>query len=908
MNTRTVKCQVNDEYVIGAGVVLGAEGSHDDVILELTFSKLWLGLTKSITWWDALGEHPVRTILTIDTIDRDDPNVYRVPVPAEAKAVAGEMELTIKGAEIEGDLETRATMSVTTKFRILPGKWAADAGEVQDVTPSQAEQIQASIDAVRDGIVSAVEASAAAAVSEANAAASAAAARVSETNAAASEANAAASAAAGRSSETNAAASETNARTSEVNAKASETAAKTSETNAKASETAAKTSETNAKASEEAAKSAAEQAAEEAAKSAAEQAAEEAAQKTDALLADKVAAARKAEANAKASENAAKTSETNAKASETAAKTSEANAKASETAAKAAEKAAKTSESSAASSASSAASSKAAAETAKTKAEAAQAAAEKARNEAEGIVGGDYISRPEAKALVDQGVRSANDYTNRAIAAIPAPDVSGQIQAHNTDGTAHGDIRQAVEDHAGDHNNPHGVTKGQVGLGNVDNTADTDKPVSTAQAAAIADAKNAGQAASALAARVQDEQNIHVDDYSNPHNVTAEQVGAIAAWAVGNLHVWERVQTYSEPVPEVPAGYTLGAVEENVSITNTTSSADTIVMYSATSLTVSNDGTISTSGFGSASGKITSVIDKMYGKFIYFRAQDSDFDSNNIIFIPSDATRSWGDNGEVVVSKLQRVTGYPYTPAIPAVTHVDYLTSTDPNAYPKQSAEGGQDASYVLGDVVSNYDLGQSGSNILVTYSSDIVVSYDGVVTMVEPNSLSMVNIDTDVASTFSGKFVKTSINDSVVFIPVDATASYDNSSGFSHVILSKYQPVTGYPAIPANTVITYLGQLGGGARIEVGSYVGTGTYGSSNPNSLTFEFEPKIIWIAPISYTDISATIRRDTDKGIAIYVATNIYTLTTSWSRNAVTWYSNQALYQLNASGVAYSYIALG
>ena len=528
MNTRTVKCQVNDEYVIGAGVVLGAEGSHDDVILELTFSKLWLGLTKSITWWDALGEHPVRTILTIDTIDRDDPNVYRVPVPAEAKAMAGEMELTIKGAEIEGDLETRATMSVTTKFRILPGKWAADAGEVQDVTPSQAEQIQASIDAVRDGIVSAVEASAAAAVSEANAAASAAAARVSETNAAASEANAAASAAAGRSSETNAAASETNARTSEVNAKASETAAKTSETNAKASETAAKTSETNAKASEEAAKSAAEQAAEEAAKSAAEQAAEEAAQKTDALLADKVAAARKAEANAKASENAAKTSETNAKASETAAKTSEANAKASETAAKAAEKAAKTSESSAASSASSAASSKAAAETAKTKAEAAQAAAEKARNEAEGIVGGDYISRPEAKALVDQGVRSANDYTNRAIAAIPAPDVSGQIQAHDANHTAHGDIRQALAAHEINRENPHGVTAEQAGAAPAAHVNDAVKHITAEERTAWNGKANEADL------------SIHTGNKNNPHNVTAEQVGAIAAGAVGNLHVWKK--------------------------------------------------------------------------------------------------------------------------------------------------------------------------------------------------------------------------------------------------------------------------------------------------------------------------------------------------------------------------------
>lgn len=40
-------------------------------------------------------------------------------------------------------------------------------------------------------------------------------------------------------------------------------------------------------------------------------------------------------------------------------------------------------------------------------------------------------------------------------------------------------------DHYADFNNPHRVTKEQVGLGNVDNTSDIDKPVSTAQQAAI---------------------------------------------------------------------------------------------------------------------------------------------------------------------------------------------------------------------------------------------------------------------------------------------------------------------------------------------------------------------------------------------------------------------------------------
>ncbi|MEY2493521.1 MAG: trimeric autotransporter adhesin [Verrucomicrobiota bacterium] len=59
------------------------------------------------------------------------------------------------------------------------------------------------------------------------------------------------------------------------------------------------------------------------------------------------------------------------------------------------------------------------------------------------------------------------------------------------------------------------VTKGDVALGNVDNTSDASKPVSTAQAAA--DTAVANAAAAALAS--------HTGNTSNPHSVTKSQVG-----------------------------------------------------------------------------------------------------------------------------------------------------------------------------------------------------------------------------------------------------------------------------------------------------------------------------------------------------------------------------------------------
>lgn len=60
----------------------------------------------------------------------------------------------------------------------------------------------------------------------------------------------------------------------------------------------------------------------------------------------------------------------------------------------------------------------------------------------------------------------------------------GIVDAHTAVETAN----SALETHSQDENNPHGVTKEQVGLGNVDNTADADKPISTATQEAIDEA------------------------------------------------------------------------------------------------------------------------------------------------------------------------------------------------------------------------------------------------------------------------------------------------------------------------------------------------------------------------------------------------------------------------------------
>ena len=63
-------------------------------------------------------------------------------------------------------------------------------------------------------------------------------------------------------------------------------------------------------------------------------------------------------------------------------------------------------------------------------------------------------------------------------------DPQAQIDS-KADQTAADSISQDLGDHVADKNNPHCVTKAQIGLGNADNTSDISKPISTAQQAAL---------------------------------------------------------------------------------------------------------------------------------------------------------------------------------------------------------------------------------------------------------------------------------------------------------------------------------------------------------------------------------------------------------------------------------------
>lgn len=115
---------------------------------------------------------------------------------------------------------------------------------------------------------------------------------------------------------------------------------------------------------------------------------------------------------------------------------------------------------------------------------------------------------------ITNALNEAKAYTDAAKTALNKliSDESSARQAADTT------ITNNLNAHISNRSNPHNVTKAQIGLGNVQNLAPADMPVSTAQAAAIADAKAAGT-------KAQTDLSTHANRRDNPHNVTRAQLG-----------------------------------------------------------------------------------------------------------------------------------------------------------------------------------------------------------------------------------------------------------------------------------------------------------------------------------------------------------------------------------------------
>lgn len=102
------------------------------------------------------------------------------------------------------------------------------------------------------------------------------------------------------------------------------------------------------------------------------------------------------------------------------------------------------------------------------------------------------------------------------------------------------------------------------------------------------------------------------------------------------------------------------------------------------------------------------------------------------------------------------------------------------------------------------------------------------------------------------------------------------------------------------------------GVQIETGSYVGTGTAGSDNPNTLTFGFEPKFVVVVETGVQTVygkSGFIWLYNSSGAFSFTTSNASNgCTTSLTSNIFYWYGSTDRNQLNVSDATYNYVALG
>lgn len=398
----------------------------------------------------------------------------------------------------------------------------------------------------------------------------------------------------------------------------------------------------------------------------------------------------------------------------------------------------------------------------------------------------------------------------------------------------------------------------------------------------------------------------------------------------GDLHVWRKTITSGNGT------YSLGAVQEGlhyIKWANNSATSDSSGTFEyGSEIAVNKDGTIT--GIKNPStitikpwNDDASKANVFKGKFIKMISQVetgmSHFKIGEIWWIPADAAMTKGLlNGEsgrwyIAASKRQQVIG------VPAGTTVTYPVSTNRNAY--QEGSDAKEAGYTLGDVkTGSFAItSKSSPGGVGTYWNDsaaLSVSDDGTCTLATTGGTYIDGTTTNAATTakneLQGKFAYCNNTDTdfassvIVFFPSNTIFTRVGNI----VYADRYQPVTGYAAIPANTTIEYLGCLGDKARVQVVSYVGTGTYGEDNKNSLTFNFSPKVLLIimsGDYNNRTYTGTLYPFSERGGCFIIGNSGWTstLNCSESKHEIFWWSfNSTHEQLNISGYKYTAIAIG
>lgn len=391
----------------------------------------------------------------------------------------------------------------------------------------------------------------------------------------------------------------------------------------------------------------------------------------------------------------------------------------------------------------------------------------------------------------------------------------------------------------------------------------------------------------------------------------------------GELHVWRKTV---KNAADVPAGYT---ITDKIGVGSVVSNSARITISYSDAVDVDDKGNVSlrepitTETYSVRELNQLGATNPTYISGKFFTATTY----KGIMYRKPSVSWVFGhdDDGTYFHGGFV-VNGYA---KVPAGTTTTYPVSTNPNAY--QEGSDAKPAGYVLGNVVTgSFRMGASNASYPYLYyvSSALSVADDGTIS-IDSSTGTQIKMGyseswtTDTWKTaIAGKFVQykeqigassgTSSPDKIppfntrgiiVFIPSDVEVSKSDGAYY----IDRYQPVTGYAAIPAGTTIEYLGKLGDKARVQVVSYVGTGTYGSDHPTTVTFDFVPKVV----IAHCKNDAQYRFIAPYGIKSTLVRNSLndkSLDITWKNKTMSYKNNSPGLQMNTSGLTYIVVAIG
>lgn len=103
--------------------------------------------------------------------------------------------------------------------------------------------------------------------------------------------------------------------------------------------------------------------------------------------------------------------------------------------------------------------------------------------------------------------------------------------------------------------------------------------------------------------------------------------------------------------------------------------------------------------------------------------------------------------------------------------------------------------------------------------------------------------------------------------------------------------------------LLAAIGSGGKTCRIQYGTYVGNGLYGTAGTLELTFDFKPVLVAISYQNLIDPTVLMR-----GIKYFSTGTVHV---TWGENSVSWYTTHSTRineQCNNSGATYYYVAIG